>query len=105
MREDQPTEANEGLKTHSVFRHALVEKAEFYRAILAVFSRSREQFITHLRPREIARTLDAEEEDVDLALRQLRIWGNLEATQDNAEQPSLEAFYRVHFSLCALRRW
>lgn len=74
-----------------------MEKAEFYRAILAVFSRSREQFITHLRPGEIARTLDAEEEEVDSALRQLRIWGNLEATQDNAEQPSLEAFYRVHF--------
>jgi len=93
----QPTEADQGLETHSVFRHVLVEKAELYRSILTVFTRSREQFITHLRPGEIARAIDCAEEEVDAALRQLRFWGNLEATQDNAEQPSLEAFYRVHF--------
>jgi uncharacterized protein (TIGR02677 family) len=97
MDADQPTEADQGLETHRVFRHVLVEKAELYRAILTVFSRSREQFITHLRPGEIARAIDSEEEEVDAALRQLRFWGNLETTQDNAEQPSLEAFYRVHF--------
>jgi hypothetical protein len=37
------------------------------------------------------------EDEVEAALRQLRLWGNLEATQDNAEQSSLEAFYRLRF--------
>lgn len=97
MSEDQLTEANEGLKTHTVFRHVLVEKAEFYRAILALFVRSREQFVTHLRPAEIACEIERDEEETEAALRQLREWGNVEATQDNAEQPSIEAFYRVHF--------
>lgn len=97
MTDTRSMDADEGLKTHSVFRHVLVEKAELYRAILMAFSRAREQFITHLRPAEIARTVVCDVEEVDAALRQLRIWGNLEATQDNAEQASLEAFYRVHF--------
>jgi uncharacterized protein (TIGR02677 family) len=64
--------------------------------MLEVFVRSREQFITHLRPTEVPRSVDRDQEEVENALRQLRLWGNLEATQDNAEQASLEEFYRVH---------
>lgn len=95
---DEPlVEAGEGLKTHAVFAHVLVAKAELYRAILGFFVQSREQFITHLRPAEVARAIDRDKEETEAALRQLRIWGNLEATQDNAEQASLEEFYRVHF--------
>ena len=85
-----------GLRTHTVFAHVLMKNAELYRAILEVFVRSREQFITHLRPTEVARSVDRDQEEVENALRQLRLWGNLEATQDNAEQASLEEFYRVH---------
>jgi uncharacterized protein (TIGR02677 family) len=85
-----------GLRTHTVFAHVLMKNAELYRAILEVFVRSREQFITHLRPAEVARSVDRDQEEVENALRQLRLWGNLEATQDNAEQASLEEFYRVH---------
>jgi uncharacterized protein (TIGR02677 family) len=85
-----------GLRTHTVFAHVLMKNAELYRAILEVFVRSREQFITHLRPTEVALSVDRDQEEVENALRQLRLWGNLEATQDNAEQASLEEFYRVH---------
>src|ERR1700680_4543503 len=85
-----------GLRTHTVFAHVLMKNAELYRAILEVFVRSREQFITHLRPTEVALSVDRDQEEIENALRQLRLWGNLEATQDNAEQASLEEFYRVH---------
>ena len=87
----------DGLKSHTVFRHVLVEKAEFYRAILGVFIRSREQFTTHLRPAEVAHRIGGEEEEVEGALRMLRLWGNLEATQDSAEATTLEEIYRNRF--------
>src|SRR5271166_848392 len=85
-----------GLRTHTVFAHVLSKNAELYRAILGVFVKSREQFITHLRPAEVALSVNRDQEEIENALRQLRLWGNLEATQDNAEQASLEEFYRVH---------
>ena len=91
------TDTHEGLRTHAVFRHVLVEKAEVYRAILAVFVRSREQFITHLRPGEVAREIGIPEDEADDALRMLRQWGNLEATQDSAEAATLAEIYRSRF--------
>ncbi len=95
--EDEELPVNEtGLRTHTVFAHVLMKNAELYRAILEVFVRSREQFINHLRPAEVALSIGRDQEEIDNALRQLRLWGNLEATQDNAEQTSLEEFYRVH---------
>ncbi len=97
------TDFGNGLKTHSVFRHAVVEKAELYRKILGEFVRSREQFITHLRPAEVARFIGADEEETEGALRMLRQWGNLETTQDSAEAVALEEFYRNRF-LYALSR-
>ena len=86
-----------GLKTHSVFAHVLVAKAELYRSILGVFVHSREQFMTHLRPAEVARRIGCDEEETDNALRMLQQWGNLEATQDSAEALVLEEFYRSRF--------
>src|SRR5439155_11105141 len=91
-----------GLRTHTVFTHVLVAKAELYRAILEVFVRSREQFMTHLRPAEVARKIGCDEEETENALRMLQQWGNLEATQDSAEAAALEEFYRSRF-LYALR--
>jgi uncharacterized protein (TIGR02677 family) len=87
----------EGLRTHTVFTHVLVVKAELYRAILEVFVRSREQFMTHLRPAEVARRIGCNEEETENALRMLQQWGNLEATQDSAEAAALEEFYRSRF--------
>lgn len=86
-----------GLRTHSVFTHVVVVKAELYRAILEVFVRSREQFMTHLRPAEVARRIGCDEEETENALRMLQQWGNLEATQDSAEAVALEEFYRSRF--------
>jgi len=96
MQIEELTESDTGLRTHTVFAHVLSKNAELYRAILEDFVRSREQFITHLRPAEVALSVDRDQEEIENALRQLRVWGNLEATQDNAEQTSLEEFYRVH---------
>jgi uncharacterized protein (TIGR02677 family) len=96
MELEELPENETGLRTHTVFAHVLMKNAELYRAILEVFVRSREQFITHLRPSEVAVSVGRDQEEVENALRQLRVWGNLEATQDNAEQASLEEFYRVH---------
>ncbi len=98
MMNDEPlTDSRDGLRTHAAFRHVLVEKAEVYRSILAVFVRSREQFITHLRPSEVAREIGVDEGETESALRMLRQWGNLEATQDSAEAATLEEIYRSRF--------
>src|SRR5260370_34517991 len=86
-----------GLRTHIVFTHVLVVKAELYRSILKVFVHSREQFMTHLRPAEVARRIGCDEEETENALRMLQQWGNLEATQDSAEAIALEEFYRSRF--------
>jgi uncharacterized protein (TIGR02677 family) len=97
MKPHDLAEIGAGLRTHSVFTHVLVNKAELYRAILGAFLRSREQFIIHLRPAEVARMVECAEEDADEALGALERWGNLDATQDNAEVTSVEEFYRTRF--------
>jgi hypothetical protein len=91
------TDTAAGLSTHTVFTDVLVAKAALYRAILEVFVRSREQFMTHLRPAEVARKIGCDEEETEHALRMLQQWGNLEATQDSAEAVALEEFYRSRF--------
>jgi uncharacterized protein (TIGR02677 family) len=96
MEIEELPETGTALRKHTVFAHVLMKNAELYRAILETFVRSREQFITHLRPAEVAFSIGRDEEETENALRQLRLWGNLEATQDDAEQASLEEFYRVH---------
>jgi uncharacterized protein (TIGR02677 family) len=97
MNDEPLTGTDAGLRTHTVFTHVLVVKAEIYRAILDVFVRSREQFMTHLRPAEVARRIGCSEEETEIALRRLQQWGNLEATQDSAEAVVLEEFYRSRF--------
>lgn len=97
MKDDLLASTGGGLRTHTVFTHVLVAKAELYRAILGVFVRSREQFVTHLRPAEVARRIGCDEEGTENALRMLQQWGNLEATQDSAEAVALEDFYRSRF--------
>ena len=97
MRSEQSTDIGEGLRTHTVFAHVLVEKAELYRAILETFVRAREHFLTHLRPGEIAREIGCGDEEAENALRKLQQWGNVEATQDSAEAVSIDEFYRSRF--------
>ncbi|HEY0790163.1 MAG TPA: TIGR02677 family protein [Chthoniobacterales bacterium] len=97
MRNEQTAEIGNGLRTHTVFTHVLVEKAELYRMILEGFVRAREQFITHLRPAEVAREIGCNDEEAENALRKLQQWGNVEATQDSAEAVSIDEFYRSRF--------
>src|SRR6266404_6435975 len=97
MNDEPCAEIGGGLRTHTVFTHVLVVKAELYRSILKVFVHSREQFMTHLRPAEVARRIGCDEEETENALRMLQQWGNLEATQDSAEAVALEEFYRSRF--------
>lgn len=97
MKDEVSASSFEGLKSHSVFSHVLVAKAVLYRSILEVFVQSREQFMTHLRPGEVARRIGCDEEETSNALRMLQQWGNLEATLDSAEAVALEEFYRSRF--------
>ena len=86
-----------------VFAHLNADKREEYRAILGVFAKSREEFIIHLRPTEIANELLAESTEelssttVEARLQQLTEWGNLMATRDSSEVSSIEDFYRPRF--------
>ncbi len=89
----------------SVFAHLNVDKTAFYRAILGVFVAERARFVISLRPPEVvaALTRDAQDsapeprvddEAVQSALQQLRDWGNLDDTRDNADAASIEEFYQ-----------
>jgi hypothetical protein len=69
MEVEELTGSETGLRTHSVFAHVLMKNAELYRAILEVFVQSREQFITHLRPLEVALSIGREQEEIENALR------------------------------------
>lgn len=92
--------------TYSTFAHLNVDKTPLYRAILRVFVAERARFVISLRPSEILAALadTAESEVSDLkfpidaeaisaALQQLRLWGNLDDTADNADAATIEEFY------------
>lgn len=88
----------------AVFAHLNVDKREEYRAILRTFVKSREEFIIHLRPSEIALelvsegfTAEQEVSTIEARLQQLVDWGNLLATRDSSEVSSIEDFYRPRF--------
>lgn len=85
----------------SVFAHLNVEKSPLYRTILGVFVTERARFVISLRPAEIhavlARTPGGSActpPELDAALQQLRTWGNLDDTADNADASSIEEFYQ-----------
>jgi len=88
---------------YAVFSHLGAEKSPLYRAILGVFVAERARFVISLRPSEVhaplaivfASSLPAPDAaEVEAALQQLRAWGNLDDTPDNAEVATIEAFYR-----------
>lgn len=88
---------------HRVFAHLTQDHAETYRAVLDVFGTAREQFLIHLRPSEILRSLGEtpggpmDEDQLTLRLQQLVDWGNLERTPDRLEASTVEEFYRARF--------
>lgn len=89
---------------YSTFAHLNVDKTPLYRAILRIFVAERARFVISLRPSEIQAALAGESEISDLqfqidaegvaaALDQLRAWGNLDDTPDNADAATIEEFY------------
>jgi len=104
------------LPSYTVFAHLTADRAPLYRALLEHFVAERARFVISLRPAEIHHALNgafgslpvAENQSqisnfkspvtVDLetvisALQQLRAWGNLDDTTDNADASTIEEFY------------
>lgn len=88
-------------ESYAVFAHLNVEKTPLYRAVLEAFVAARRQFAIALRPVEIAERIprpagapEAPLTEVENALRQLKVWGNLDDSPDTAEAATLEEFYR-----------
>lgn len=85
-----------------LFQHLNVEKAAFYRCIMDVFAAAKRQYRLQLRPDEVLAEADWPSpspriEEVNGALAQLAIWGNLESQPDTARVSSLSDFYRARF--------
>ena len=85
-----------------LFQHLNVEKAAFYRCIMDVFSAAKRQYRLQLRPDEVLTEADWPSpspriEEVNSALAQLAVWGNLESQPDTARVSSLSDFYRARF--------
>jgi uncharacterized protein (TIGR02677 family) len=86
-----------------VFAHLLADKAALYRAILEVFVQSKQRFLLHLRPSDVATAIDLskfssiEEGGLEVALGQLVEWRNIDAHPDTADVSSVEEFYRARF--------
>lgn len=85
----------------SVFAHLNVDKTPLYRAILAHFVAERARFVISLRPTELLSApaladlpSAVELEGLTTALQQLRAWGNLDDTADNADAATIEEFYQ-----------
>lgn len=81
------------------FAYLDAEKAELYRAVMAVFMAAKERFALHLRPDEVVTALLDQEwelnsDDLEPVLRQLTDWGNLDSSPDTAEVATVEDFYR-----------
>lgn len=102
LEEHAPGKANISLQTSAdLFRHVTVEKAAFYRAIMAVFAAARRQYRLQLRPDEVLVEANwpgsqPSREEVAVALTQLTDWGNLESQPDMARKQTLADFYRAH---------
>lgn len=89
-------------REYETFFHLATQKVAVYRSILRAFSRAKEHFEISLRPIEVGRWLapgsaEISEDDLVTALAQLKMWGNLDASQDISEVQTLEEFNRPRF--------
>lgn len=83
-----------------VFLYGTTEKASLYRAIMGVFSKSKERFVFQLRAEQVFDALKGDafpempqQAEVDSALVQLCEWGNLQTQADATDVGSVEDFY------------
>jgi uncharacterized protein (TIGR02677 family) len=90
------------VETDLLFHHVTAEKTALYRAVLDVFARAKRQYRLQLRPDEVS--ADARWsgprppiEELNAALQQLVLWGNLEAQHDTARVSTLEDFNRARY--------
>lgn len=85
------------------FAHLDAPLHELYRGIMAVFRASKQRFVVHLRPEDVAEELrraggpQAGQEQVDEALVQLERWGNVRSTPDTSRVTTIEDFYRTRY--------
>lgn len=86
------------LVTARPFAHLNVPLYPLYRQIMTIFRDSKQRFIVHLRPEDVAEAIQAGElEDVAEALGKLEEWGNLRATPDTSRVTTVEDFYRTRY--------
>ena len=85
------------------FAYVNAEKSLLYRAIMTVFVGAKQRFLVHLRPEDIVDQITSTNdqpvslEEVQTALDQLVIWGNLLAHPDTGRVTSVEDFYRARY--------
>ena len=87
---------------YSTFQHLGAPKVGLYRSILRGFGRAKEHFEISLRPSEVYAWLTPgtdiiPEDELLLALQQLRSWGNLDASQDVSEVRTVDEFNKTRF--------
>jgi uncharacterized protein (TIGR02677 family) len=88
------------------FAHLNAPLHALYREIMSVFRDSKQRFVVHLRPEDVAEALwaargpgvsHAGQEEVSEALAKLEEWGNLRATPDTSRVTTVEDFYRTRY--------
>src|SRR5262249_54841689 len=86
------------------FAHLDTQLAPLYRRVMGVFTIAKQRFVVHLRPEDVTEALNADPlpepvapEQVNEALRSLRIWGNLRADPDTSRVTTVEDFYRARY--------
>ncbi len=85
------------------FAHLNAPLHELYRRVMAVFRTSKQRFVVHLRPEDVAEAVRADSgppasrEDIAEALAKLEEWGNLRATPDTSRVTTVEDFYRTRY--------
>jgi uncharacterized protein (TIGR02677 family) len=85
------------------FAHLNAPLHELYRRVMGVFRVSKQRFVVHLRPEDVAESLGgngaapAAQDDVQEALTRLAEWGNLRATPDTSRVTTVEDFYRTRY--------
>lgn len=83
-----------------VFRHAVADHAESYRAVMRAFAEAKERFAVALRPADVRDALHGrldpvpEPEAATTLLDQLVAWGNLRDAPDTKEVRTVEDFAR-----------
>jgi uncharacterized protein (TIGR02677 family) len=90
------------IQAADLFRHVSAEKAGLYRCIMDVFAAAKRQYRLQLRPDEVLAEASwpngrPATEELNAALAQLAIWGNLESQPDTARVSNLTDFYRARF--------